>query len=110
MAIKTKAVRDRRPKAEPVEVETDAGNIVRFVSPLSRKAKRGLDALELMTSAQSREDVRSIFEALAENGVDDMEVIIADDDPELGDLLEVIKEVAGEFEKQQGSTVGESKA
>lgn len=110
MAIKTKALRDRRPKTEPIEVETDAGNIVKFVSPLSKKARGGMEALELMTSAETREDVTNIFQALAENGSDDMDTIITDDDPTLGDLLEIVKEVSAEFEKQQGSTVGESKA
>lgn len=110
MAIKTKALRDRRPKTEPVEVETDKGNTVKFVSPLSKKARGGMEALELMTSAQTREDVKSIFKALAENGETDMDTIITDDDPTLGELLEVVKAVGEEFEKQQGSTVGESTA
>lgn len=110
MAIKTKALRDRRPKTEPVKVETDAGNVVKFLSPLSKKARGGMEALELMTSAESREDVANIFKALAENGIEDMDTIIEDDDPTLGDLLEVIKAVSEEFEKQSGSTLGESKA
>lgn len=110
MAIKTKALRDRLPKTEPVKVETDAGNEVRFLSPLSKKARGGMEALELMTNPQTREDVTNIFKALAENGVEDMDTIIEDDDPTLGELLEVVKAVSEEFEKQQGSTVGESKA
>lgn len=109
MAIKTKALRDRRPKVEPVEVETEAGSIVRFVSPLSKKARNGMEALELMTNAETREDVANIFAALAENGVEDMDTIIDDDDPTLGDLLEIVRAVSAEFEKQAGSTVGESK-
>ena len=105
MAIKTKSLRDRRPKTEPVEVETDKGNVVKFLSPLSKKARGGMEALELMTSAESREDVANIFKALAENGIEDMDTIIEDDDPTLGDLLEVIKAVSEEFEKQQGSSL-----
>lgn len=107
MAIKTKALRDRRPKTEPVEVETSEGNVVRFVSPLSKKARGGLEALELMQSAETRDDVKNIFKALAENGVEDMDRIIEDDDPILFDLLEIVKEVSHEFEKQAGSTLGE---
>ena len=110
MAIKTKALRDRRPKTEPVKVETDAGNVIHFISPLAKKAHDGLEALALMSNPQSREDVRTIFKATAENGEADMETIIEDDDPTLGELLEVIKAVSEEFEKQAGSTVGESKA
>lgn len=110
MAIKTQALRDRRPKTEPIEVETSEGNIVRFLSPLQKKARGGMEALGLMNSAETREDVTNIFRALAENGVEDMDRIIEDDDPLLFDLLEIVKEVGKEIEKQSGSTVGESKA
>lgn len=110
MAIKTKALRDRRPKTEPVEIETDAGNKILFRSPLNKKARSGMESLELMASAQTREDVSQIFAAMADNGVADMDQIIEDDDPELGDLLEIVKEVGAEFERQAGSSVGESKA
>ena len=110
MAIKLSALKDRRPKTEPVEYETTEGNTVEFVSPLSKKARNGMEALALMSSAETREDVRNIFKALAKNGADDMDTIIDDDDPFLSDLLEIVREVSAEFEKQAGSTVGESRA
>lgn len=107
--IKTKALRDRRPKSEDIIVETTKGNKIKFLSPLKRKGHDGLETLKNMATADQQEDVSAIFELLAENGKTDMDTLIEDDDATLEDLLDVIKAVTGAIEEQAGS-LGESKA
>ncbi|GAB3192165.1 hypothetical protein [Nesterenkonia suensis] len=107
--IKTKALRDRRPKSEDIIVETTQGRQIKFLSPLKRKGHDGLDTLQKMADAEASEDIRALFEMLAENGLDDLEKFFEDDDASLEDLLDVIQEVSKVIQEQAGS-LGESKA
>lgn len=107
--IKTKALRDRRPKSEDIIVETTKGRQIKFVSPLKRKGQDGLDLLKRMAEADAEEDVASLFDMLAENGREDLDKLFEDDDATLEDLLDVIKAVTGSIQDQAGS-LGESKA
>lgn len=101
--IKVKELRDRRPKSEPVEVETTKGNKVKFVNPVKQKGRDGLALLKKLSVAQAREDLEELFNLLAENGAKDIEVFYEDDDATLEDLLDITRSVSKVFEEQNGS-------
>lgn len=101
--IKVQALRDKRPKTEPINVETTKGNTVTFVNPVKRKGRDGLAMLKKLSQAQAREDLEEVFNLLAENGADDIEVFYDDDDATLEDLLDITRSVTKAFEEQNGS-------
>lgn len=105
MAIKLSALRDRRPKVEPVEVELPDGDVVKFVNPVKRKGEDGIQALQELKAAENSDDMLKPFRLLAENGESDLEKFYAND-ATLEDIIDVLKEVSSEFEKQTG-TLGE---
>lgn len=107
--IKVSALRDRRPKTEPVDVETTKGRVVTFVNPVKRKGKDGLGILKKLAIAEARQDLEELFNLLAENGADDIEIFYEDDDSTLEDLIDITKAVSKKFEEQNGS-LGESPA
>lgn len=105
--IKVSALRDRRPKTEPIEVETTKGRKVTFVNPIKRKGKDGLGLLRKLAVAQHKEDLEEMFNLLAENGADDIEIFYEDDDATLEDLIDITRSVTKIFEEQNGH-LGES--
>lgn len=109
MAINTKALRDRRPKSSPVELETTAGNKIRFTNPFKdMELSKSEELFAKMDGAKTVSDIKAIFVGLAKNGKADWDKFVADDSPTLEDLQDVLQGITEEFSNTTG-TPGESK-
>ena len=106
--IKLSALRDRRPKTEDIEVELSNGETVKFLNPIKRKGAEGAATLSKLQNAETDEDILGSFKLLAENGEKDLKKFYADD-ATLEDIIDVMKAVGEEIQKQTGN-LGESKA
>lgn len=106
--IKLSALRDRRPKTEDIEVELPSGGKVKFLNPIKRQGAEGAEVLRKLQGADTDEDILGTFALLAENGEDDLQRFY-DEDATLEDIIDVMKSVGEEIEKQTGS-LGESTA
>lgn len=104
--IKLSALRDRRPKTEPIEVETTKGRIVKFLNPVKRKGAEGASVLRKLQEASSDEAILESFILLAENGQEDLDKFYEDDEATLEDIIDITKAVGEEITKQVG-TAGE---